>query len=295
MAQERFDFSYNQAREMLEHIHLTPAESFEDLEHFALVWSTGLAHQLNNDPIKKPLGLLVIDSLAAPIRTEYTNDSAGFRQRGNDLNGFGERLKRLAHQLQICVVVVNQVSEIVQQPGSQLSFKAVSDFLPADHRTFSRSFDLPYTSSALTFASHPLARAKQAALGLVWANQVDTRLCLLKSSRRTTGAQPDAQIRHLCVIFSPFSPSHGTDSYVDFIIQPQGLVPYSQTVNMVKRLKSLPVSNSSDSPSEPASVSISSTQSGARVAGTEDPADEEHMWNLLDQDVDLTQIDMEVF
>lgn len=295
IAQSRFNVDAQGAQRMLDNIYLTPAECLEDIEHFALVWSRGLAKKLRNEASNHPLGLLIIDSIAAPIRTEYSNDSAGFRQRGSDLNVFGENLKQLSHELNLCIVVVNHVSDVVQRPGSLMPFHAEDQLKPADNRTFARSIEMSYSSAAPEFASHALNKTKQASLGLVWANQVDVRLCLLNSTRRTTGeSMLESRIRHFCVVFSPFSPSYGPSSYVDCIISASGMSACRHTSGLVRRLKGITNPSQTSSSSEIGSVSITSTPPddlGKQTQGQLE--EEERMWKLLDQDVDLTQVDME--
>lgn len=316
IAQTRYSLTDEAAKAMLHHIHLTPAESFDDLQHFALVWSRGLAKQQQQQPSgAKPLGLLVIDSLAAPVRTEYTNDTVGWRQRGHDLNVFGERLKQLAHDLQLCVVVVNQVSEVTTSNQGMrqqhAAFRADEQLSPSpsSSSSFSRVLELPYAAAASTFASHPLAKTKQASLGLVWANQVDVRLCLLKSNRRSMAASAGQSLRHLCVVYSPLSPSSGPSSYVDYTIQPRGVTVHKPSFfGLVKRLQHLPSNDSAQSTSTSAWLLDSSGTAAASLASSQSAAgqdssldvleeEEERMWQMLDgaDDRTLEDIDMETF
>lgn len=291
IAQSRYSLPQDQALEMLDHIRLTPAESFNDLEHFALIWTRSLAQQARSTG--KPLGLLVIDSLAAPIRTAYGSDAASFRQRANDLNAFGERLNKLAQDLQLCVLVVNQVSyDVSHRPFSSLgSFEAPTELSPSTHHAgFSRFIELPYASAAPFFSSHELYKSHQAALGLVWANQVDTRLLIARAPRRTADG-----VRHLCVVFSPVASSTGPRSYVDVYIREQGVIHYSNPA-LRQRLRMLTEPSSSSASSAPGKTAIRSTPPASPTtgSGSEHPeGDEDSLWMELDQQVDMSQMDLE--
>eukprot|EP00547_Thalassionema_nitzschioides_P002735 CAMPEP_0194215118 /NCGR_PEP_ID=MMETSP0156-20130528/16663_1 /TAXON_ID=33649 /ORGANISM="Thalassionema nitzschioides, Strain L26-B" /LENGTH=240 /DNA_ID=CAMNT_0038943551 /DNA_START=595 /DNA_END=1317 /DNA_ORIENTATION=- len=70
--------------------------------------------EANDSADKLPVHLLVVDSIAAPTRRDFGADSAP--QRVSMLIQIAQVLKRLASQLQLAVVVINQVG-IDQQNG----------------------------------------------------------------------------------------------------------------------------------------------------------------------------------
>jgi len=77
---------------------------------------------LNRGPIK----LVIIDSIAALFRVEYSFGETS--KRAKVLRSFGAQLHRLSHQCGIPVVCVNQVSDVIQTAnnrGSTGSHKAV--------------------------------------------------------------------------------------------------------------------------------------------------------------------------
>ncbi|GAA5919870.1 hypothetical protein JCM1841_002083 [Sporobolomyces salmonicolor] len=65
-----------------------------------------------------PIRLVILDSIAAPLRPAHEAASAGFYERSKDLAATGDRLKRLAHVYDCAVVVVNQVQDVFERAGS---------------------------------------------------------------------------------------------------------------------------------------------------------------------------------
>jgi RecA/RadA recombinase len=96
-----------------------------------------------------PVCLLIVDSIAAPIRRDFGTDSAP--QRAEAVFQCAQTLKRLADQLNLAVIVINQIGAI---NGT------------SDHDTSAGSADAP----------DPLA--VRAALGTSWHHCVSTRLLL---------------------------------------------------------------------------------------------------------------------
>ncbi|GAA5869382.1 hypothetical protein JCM1840_005454 [Sporobolomyces johnsonii] len=64
-----------------------------------------------------PIRLIILDSIAAPLRPAHETASAGFYERSKDLAAIGDRLKRLAHVYDCAVVVVNQVQDVFERAG----------------------------------------------------------------------------------------------------------------------------------------------------------------------------------
>lgn len=97
-------------------------------------------------------------------------------QRGKDLSTFGARLKSLAAAHQLVILIINQVSDVFSRGGGGAE-------------------GLSYASQAIYFGSDG-NKTKQAALGLSWANLVDTRVMLSRRGRDT---------REIALVFSPFA------------------------------------------------------------------------------------------
>ncbi|KAF9921774.1 DNA repair protein xrcc3 [Linnemannia zychae] len=159
---------------------------------------------------KKPIKLIVIDSITNNFRSELSiestiPDQAGtkdkFRssilQRSADICEIGMRLRILADQYGLAVVCVNQVTDVIADEPSL--------HLPSLRLRSSSIRNLPPIS-------YDINRHKKPALGLVWENTINTRLFLqrtrLSDSYETEGnAQSISQEppRTLSVVFSPWS------------------------------------------------------------------------------------------
>ncbi|GAA5951572.1 hypothetical protein JCM3765_005974 [Sporobolomyces pararoseus] len=64
-----------------------------------------------------PIRLVVLDSIAAPVRATHENASSGFVERSKELVSIGEKLKRIAHIYHCAVVVINQVQDVFERTG----------------------------------------------------------------------------------------------------------------------------------------------------------------------------------
>lgn len=128
---------------------------------------------------KPPVRLLILDSLAALLRSETSLSGGGLVQRSRRLCSLSDRLKALALEYHLAIVVVNQVSDVFigEQP------KAGPEML--------------YAAQARHFNGQSAGGRKEAALGIVWANCVNTRIMLARTGRRKvitlSDLFPDAQ------------------------------------------------------------------------------------------------------
>lgn len=117
-----------------------------------------------------PVRLLIVDSIAAPIRRDFGSDSAP--QRSMAIFQCAQTLKRLADQLHLAVVVINQIGSV--------------DANSAANSSIGRS----------DATGHPVV---QAALGTSWHHCVSTRLMLemldVPSPRRGTRHNTDENLR----------------------------------------------------------------------------------------------------
>ena len=110
--------------------------------------------QRNQQPGHYPVRLLIVDSIAAPLKRDFGSDSAP--QRAAAVFSIAQTLKRLADQLQLAIVVINQVG--VSETGSS---GGVAEAAPVGFREHFR----PDVSV-------------RAALGTSWHHCVSTRLLM---------------------------------------------------------------------------------------------------------------------
>lgn len=165
-----------------------------------------------------PIRLIIVDSIAAPVRAAHQTDSKGFIERSKDLNGASDALKRLAHLYSCAVVVVNQVSAVFSRPhaptpprdGAHANYN-----LPAE--LYSR-YQGPHFSGE--YASPGGENA--AALGHSWTNAINARVMLSRTGRSTSGeagVKDGTAIRSAGLVFSPCAPA----AYVDFVVDEDGI------------------------------------------------------------------------
>jgi DNA repair protein RAD57 len=242
-------------------------------------------------PKARPVRLLVIDSITALLRgaeTSFSSTSAGLTQRSRHLCLIADKLKALAVEYELAVLVINQVSDVFSRPypnavpasssssrpsspasasmGAGMSSQRQSavgagQWTASQHPGHSQAFytegdDPPmrYATQARWFSGQSRLLAKEASLGIVWANAINTRIMLSRTGRRrmlnpqdlsaikrrranedddgdgvgadvTHGSVAVAAdikptlIRRAHLVFSPFAPP-GT---IDFAITPSGV------------------------------------------------------------------------
>ncbi|KAF4581971.1 DNA repair protein rhp57 [Ophiocordyceps camponoti-floridani] len=242
-------------RPSLDDIHATVTPDLESQEHI-------LEYQVPVLLSRHPIGLLVVDSVAANYRAEFNRRPNGrgadMAARGADLVRLGALLRLLARSHGIAVVVANQVADrfdaapVAVIASSSASSAAPSSSLPAiaetrrpapppalrlDHqqRWFTGWGDDPYA----------LDPAKTPSLGLVWTTQIACRIVLLKRAvcagvmardcdeddededddRGEAASIQTAWRRWMKIVFAPHVPSSGPglDGCVEFAITNGGL------------------------------------------------------------------------
>ncbi|KAI0255400.1 P-loop containing nucleoside triphosphate hydrolase protein [Lactifluus subvellereus] len=115
----------------------------------------------------RPLKLLIIDSLADLLLEDKTS-TATLADRSRNLSAIAARLHALAAAHQLAVVAINRVTDAWdRRPDADPGLPG--ELIYADHaRIFGRAE----------------GGSKSAALGLVWANQVNARIMLARTERR---------------------------------------------------------------------------------------------------------------
>ena len=266
-------------KDLLDNTHTNRCLDIDALDHalsYSLPWELEKRRQAGKGMIR----LLVLDSITALLRgseTAYSSSSAGLAQRSKYLCAIADKLKALAVEYELAVVVINQVSDVFNNRGagqqtaaaSMTQQQAGTQLHASQQQPGSSSYgyetqfftdpgpDPPmlYATQARWFSGQSQGYMKEASLGIVWANAVNTRIMLSRTGRRrrvqrdalTTASrkrrtqlhidntlpvpgEEDAMgimlddstptlIRKFHVVFSPFAPP----STVDYIISPSGV------------------------------------------------------------------------
>ena len=171
-----------------------------------------------------PLKLLVIDSLAELLLEDKVSTTATLADRSRNLSAIAAQLHALATTRQLAVLAINRVADVWERRAD------ADPGLPGE---------LIYADHAKIFGRAEGA-SKSAALGLVWANQINARIMLARTERRRAlpvessrrdrkrqrvedGAPvvrtDDVVVRRLSVVFSAVCPP----AEVDFIIAFRGV------------------------------------------------------------------------
>ena len=156
------------------------------------------------DASKRPIRLLIIDSITALIRgaakeKTYSDATtvAGLTSRSKHLCSVADKLKALAVEYQLAVVVVNQVSDVFARPTPFPTSTAPGSQKSQRSSQYSQYFsDYPqppmiYSTQARWFSGRSEMLFKEASMGIVWANAVNTRIMLSRTGRRRLLNQED--------------------------------------------------------------------------------------------------------
>ncbi|XP_008811308.1 DNA repair protein XRCC3 homolog [Phoenix dactylifera] len=142
----------------LDHVFVRPAHSPDDL--FSLLAAADAL--IARPPSALPVRLLVVDSIAALFRSEFDNTPADLKRRSSLFFKIAAKLKEQARRFGAVVVVTNQVVDVVGVSESDGS-----------------------SSSAIRVGNYgslwSSGRRVCPALGLSWANCVNTRIFLSRS------------------------------------------------------------------------------------------------------------------
>lgn len=144
-----------------------------------------------------PIKLIVIDSIAALFRSEFDNNPSDLKRRSSLFFKISSKLKAQAMQFGVAVVVTNQVVDSMDS-----------------------SEGLRIGNMRWLYSS---GRKVCAALGLSWANCVNTRLFLSRTEEKVgdeDGGFPLTRTRRfISVVFSPHLPN----SFCEYVVAREGV------------------------------------------------------------------------
>lgn len=211
----------------LSDIHTTRTSTIPELIRALKTELPHFCEQRASLPESKSVKLVVIDTLTELFHVDGETRATSLWQRAKDLSEISSHLHSLAHRYDIAIVVLNEVTDAFDPPVGE-----------------ENSDELLYRNQARFFnrADSILGEnKKEAALGLVWANQVNARIMLTRTERMrelddtevrpskrrrldSNMGQPPSQtnrtrIRRLTVIFSNVAPP----ASLDYIITSQGI------------------------------------------------------------------------
>ncbi|KAG9015461.1 hypothetical protein FRB94_000066 [Tulasnella sp. JGI-2019a] len=237
----------------LSDIHTCSVEIPKAMSYYLREALPALITSLAASPGAKPIKLIVIDSIASLFRSVEKTSTINLVERSKALVEISHLLHALAVKHGLAAVVVNDVTAVFDKEVSVAIQDSPAEQEELVYMEQSRWFNRPDDTY------HDDKR--DAALGLVWANQVNARLFVSRTGRTTTvNTKPTLQVveddderyrkrrkiepelnarvigstppststllRRLDVVFSPFSPAQS----IDFILTPSGLKTIPATV-----------------------------------------------------------------
>ena len=154
-----------------------------------------------------PIRVIVIDSIAALFRSEFDNTPFDLKRRSSLFFKISGKLKSLAKRFDLAVVVTNQVVDFMGENGGMNGL---------------RIGNLQYLYSS--------GRRVCPALGLAWANCVNSRLFLSRNEEVVAEENSSVNVgngdtlrrqtrRRLHVLFAPHLPESSTE----FVIRREGV------------------------------------------------------------------------
>ena len=269
-------------------------------------------------PGQRPVKLLVIDSSADLFLALERTTTATLVERSRKLNELSSILHSLASNHQIAIVVINRAQDVFEWSNGGVP-DGGSELGQLVYREQSRWF-----GSADSMHEE---RAKEAMLGLAWANQINARIMFTRTSRErriedicgaeergskrrrvsldrfaNVGSSPSPldpgssavsmekiQVRRMTVIFSTVSPP----SSVDFIVTPGGVFGLEDSLTTGPSNPSpqrVPPVDTTVPRVEPLDVGLAASQ---EVGGGEPQDDEDVDWDALFAD-DQTTINLDL-
>ncbi|KAH7889805.1 P-loop containing nucleoside triphosphate hydrolase protein [Phlebopus sp. FC_14] len=206
-------------------IHTVQTPTIEKLIHVLSVFLPDFISRQSKEPSSKPLKLLVIDALAELFHSLGKTTTQTLVERSRRISEISTLLHILASKRRIAVLVLNEVVDVL------------------DRESITNVGEMGYREQARWFGragGEPGGNRKEAALGLVWANQVNARIFLTRTGRRrylegdevrkkmsmsqpATAAVPTEDqptlVRRLSVVFSSVS----TPAFCDYVVTAGGI------------------------------------------------------------------------
>lgn len=129
-------------------------------------------------PTRKPIKLIIIDSITALFQIGEKTTTATLVERSKAIAGISTALHHLASQRGLTILVLSHVTDVFQtQAGPYGS-------LPSGGPEADGDEDILYRDQSKWFNQDFDYGRKEATLGLTWANQVNTRVMLSRTERR---------------------------------------------------------------------------------------------------------------
>lgn len=195
------------------------------------------------------VGLVVVDSITANYRAEFeqgqtglgngnstTRHGAVMAKRSAQLSRMGTLLRNLARTEDIAIVVANQVADRfapVRQPSRPSTPLASQTGLPtASQSQLYDPMTLDHQQNWFTGWGDERPRVdilqdmglKTPSLGLVWSNQIASRIALLKGRTKTREHDGIAQRRrYMKMVFAPWAPNTDGAKGVEYEIGAWGI------------------------------------------------------------------------
>ena len=187
-------------KHLLDNVHTNKCTDVDALDH-ALSYS--LPWELEKNRLAgKEIRLIILDSITALFRgaeTAFSSTSSGLAHRSKLLCSIADKLKALAVEYDIAVVVINQVSDVFNKlPQSAPSFTQSSGPSQIQASQAQSAYDFStqfytdpgpeppmlYSTQARWFSGQSQGYRKEASLGIVWANAINTRVMMSRTLRR---------------------------------------------------------------------------------------------------------------
>ncbi|KAF8510212.1 Rad51-domain-containing protein, partial [Hysterangium stoloniferum] len=218
----------------ISHIHTRSISSVPELRHVLKHGVPIMVENLSKPASGLPLRLLVLDSLGALFRPDVKTTSKTLFERSQELGEMASIIHSLASTYHLAILVINEVNPVFERLDASVRFgdDDTDRVLYADQaRWFSRASNTPNEDST------------EAALGLVWANQIGLRVLLTRTGRRRYILEPNTEgnghlkyskdnrlasskideatlVRRCSVIFSNVA----APCSIDFIVSPSGVM-----------------------------------------------------------------------
>ena len=210
-------------KQLLDNIHVTRALDIDSLDHmlnYSLPWelekrratvssasttSTASATSTSSTG-NTEIRLLILDSITALLRggeTSYSSSAHGLAQRSKHLCAIADKLKSLAFEYNLAIVVINQVSDVfARQPSTTTQQQqqplppTLTQFPQSQNASSSYGYStqfftdpgpeppMLYATQSRWFSGQSQGYLKEASLGIVWANAVNTRIMMSRTGRR---------------------------------------------------------------------------------------------------------------